>query len=49
MTISSSIVACVFVPAVTFFAKPLPSNDMGIHKQAHRLMRGMYEVVVEMG
>jgi hypothetical protein len=26
------------------FTEPLPSNDRGIHIQAHRLMGGIYEV-----
>jgi hypothetical protein len=28
---NSSIVACVFVAAVTFFTEPLSSNNLGIH------------------
>jgi hypothetical protein len=30
------------------FTNPLPSNDRGIHIETHRLMGGIYEVVVDM-
>jgi hypothetical protein len=39
-----SIVACVFVAAVTYFTEPLPSNDRGIHVQTNRLMGDIYVV-----
>jgi hypothetical protein len=51
-SINSSIVAYVFVTAVTFppllsndreiFTEPLPSNDRGIYIQTHRLMGGIF-------
>jgi hypothetical protein len=39
---NSSIAACVFIAAVTFFTEPLPSKDRGI--RIYRLMRGIYDI-----
>jgi hypothetical protein len=42
---NNSIVACVFVAAVKFFTKPLPSNIY----MTHRLMGGIFKYTVQMG
>jgi hypothetical protein len=39
---NSSIVACILWRQ-KLSTEPLPSNDMGIHIQSHRLMGGIYE------
>jgi hypothetical protein len=32
-----------------YFTEPLPSNDNGIHIQAHKLREGFFKYAVEMG
>jgi hypothetical protein len=46
---NSTIVACVFVVAVTFLLRRCLVTIEGIHTQTHRLMGGIYEVAAETG
>jgi hypothetical protein len=46
---SSSIVACVFLAAVTFLPSRCIATIGGVHIQTHRLMGGIYEVCLSDG